>query len=161
MIIYVEGDPDKTLAKVISNQGADIRRELGKSRVCSQLKSSHNCKGMIDEDPESLPEPYLTTLQEVNTGEGAAMHGLRVLYDNQNNNTLVLLCPKLEEWILLACKESRINIRQYNLPDNSEDLHSSLTLKHKHNMTDFERLLEALLVASSPRLRTLSRLLNG
>ncbi len=160
-MIYVECDPELVLVKtLLMTRNAEVKHDYGKSRVCAQLRNSNNSKGVIDEDPGSQMEPYFRSLQEITIHGNQHQLNLRAFKDNPKNNVLLLLCPKMEEWILSACTESSINIGDFNLPYTASELHDRLTLSRKHNMNDFQRLLETLLQINSPRLRILRTLLN-
>ena len=41
---------------------------------------------------------------------------LRILRNTNRNNDLIILCPRLEDWILEAAKEANVDIETYNLP---------------------------------------------
>jgi hypothetical protein len=65
----------------------------------------------------------------------------RVLNDKSNNNDLIVLCPRLEEWVLKATKEAQIDIKRYNLPDDGEHLHKEINI----NIGKFEKLIKDLM----------------
>ncbi|MDI6811481.1 MAG: hypothetical protein QMD80_07425 [archaeon] len=67
-------------------------------------------------------------------------YGFKVLHDNSKNNDLLVLCPRLEEWVLKAAKEADINIKKYNLPDDSEQLHKVINI----DINKFEKLVNNL-----------------
>jgi len=153
-MIYVECKPDFTLVRFITNLP---RREIvhefkGKHEVCKQLENRRDCKGLVDEDPLSVPPPYLKKLRLQKELPEA---GLKIMRDESNNNLLVILCPRLEEWILRAAKEKGINPDKYNLPNNPNRLHEVINL----SLDRFERLLEDL--KGSRRLRALKKVLEG
>ncbi len=60
------------------------------------------------------------------------------------NNDLIVLCPRLEEWLLKATKDAQIDIKRYNLPDDSEHLHKEINL----NIDKVEKLIKDLKVKS-------------
>jgi len=49
-------------------------------------------------------------------------HGIKVLYDSGNNNFLIVLCPRLEDWIINA-GESNLDTRRFGLPNDQPKLH--------------------------------------
>ena len=80
---------------------------------------------------------------------------LRVLYDESRNNRLIILCPKLEDWILKAAKEADLNMEKYSLPTTPEKLHREVNLDPRK----LERLLTDL--KNCERFKTLGKLLGS
>lgn len=151
-MIYVECRPDFALVKSISGvPSKEIVHWFGKYELCQRLEKQRNCRGMIDEDPWGLPPAYLSRLS---LDSDLTECDLRVLYDRSNHNYLVVLRPRLEEWILKAPKEAGIDVTEYELPNNATKLHRVINIK----LDSFERLLEAL--SGSERLKALKKLLE-
>jgi len=136
-MIYTECKPDSVLAKTLGIPKKEIIHLGGKPEVCKQLEKQENWKGLIDEDPFSIQPSYLKKLE---VRENLSNYGFKVLNDNSNNNDLIVLCPRLEEWVLKATKEAKIDIKRYNLPDDSEHLHKVINL----NIDKFEKLIKDL-----------------
>ena len=136
-MIYTECKPDSTLVKMLGLPKKHIIHQQGKPEVCKQLEKRTNWKGLIDEDPFSVQPPYLKQLQE----RGDLSHyGLKILNDTSKNNVLIILCPRLEEWVLEASKNADIDIRRYNLPNDEEKLHEEINT----DLRKFERLVNDL-----------------
>jgi len=136
-MIYTECKPDSVLVKTLGIPKKEIIHLGGKPEVCKQLEKRENWKGLIDEDPFSIQPSYLKRLKmRVNLSN----YGFKVLYDNCNNNDLIVLCPRLEEWVLTATKEAQIDIKRYNLPDDGEHLHKEINI----NIDKFEKLIKDL-----------------
>ncbi|MDL1956249.1 MAG: hypothetical protein LWW95_04240 [Candidatus Desulfofervidus auxilii] len=153
-MIYVECDPDFVLVKSITNiSKREIIHEGGKGNVCKKLKKNQNSKGLVDEDPISSQPKYV---EKMKVEENFSAHGIKVLYDNSNNNYLFVLCPRLEEWILRATKEAKIDIKKYGLPNDAEKLHKIINIR----IDKFERLIEDL-KEKSKMVKTLRKLIKG
>ena len=82
--------------------------------------------------------------------------GLKVYQDSPRNNQLIVLCPKLEDWVLRAADEVRLNMSNYGLPNTANRLHRVINI----DLRKFERLMADLNAATSNRLKTLQELLN-
>lgn len=120
-MIFVECKPDRVLVGSITGiPKRKIRHAGNKPRVCKELEKRRNCRGLVDEDPWSVQPPYLKSMVVV---EDLSSFGIRVLYDGSRGNCLVVLCPRLEEWILKAVKEAKIDLRRYGLPRDVEKFH--------------------------------------
>lgn len=136
-MIYTECKSDTTLVKKLGMPKKQIIHQQGKSEVCKELEKKENWIGMVDEDPFSVQPTYLQKLEET---ENLSNYGLRVLKDNAKNNDLIVLCPRLEEWIIKASEDAGIDIKRYNLPDDGEKLHKVINL----DLRKFERLVNDL-----------------
>lgn len=155
-MIYVECDADFALAKVLA-RGKPIIHSPPKPEVCIRLENSKRSKGMVDEDPGHFQPPYI---KRASTVESISEQGLKVLYYKSSGNTLILICPTLEVWILEAAHEAKVNIKEkYHLPSDAGELHDVLTLKRQRQMEDYKRLI-SVLTKSSARVKTLRDLLN-
>ena len=153
-MIYVECKPDLTLVKFLTNiKRRDITHEFkGKGEICNRLRKQANCKALLDEDPFGAQPRYMKEAKLVND---LPEHDLKLLHDSANNNYLVVLCPRLEEWVLKAAREAGIDVRKYDLPTDASRLHKEINIR----LDKFEKLLEEL-KDSSNMLKTLKRLLE-
>lgn len=147
MKIYVECKPDEVLLRKLGIRPQSIRHAGDKGRVCRNLQKDRGSMGIVDEDPGS-PQPScmerLRLLQD--------QHGIRVLEDPPCQSRLIVLCPRLEGWILDAARQAGIEVeRRFGLPDDETRFHKIINL----NIDKFEELIEALLQRQSPRLRAL------
>ncbi len=131
-MIYVECKPDRAL---VSSTGIKdkIIHAGNKSGVCKRLEKNHNSVGIIDEDPGAPQPPYIERLKK----EEPLGVQFIVLRDTKRNNVLIVLCPKLEEWVLTAAKEAGLAVSEYKLPSDAEKLHRTINV----NLEKFERLL--------------------
>jgi len=153
-MIYVECKPDLTLVKSLTNV---TRREIthefkGKGEICNRLRKQTNCKGLLDEDPSSAQPHYV---KEAMLENEFPQHDIKVLHHSSTDNRLIVLCPRLEEWILKAASETGIDVRKYDLPNDAAKLHRHINI----SLDKFENLLEEL-KESSNRLKTLKKLLE-
>ncbi len=153
-MIYIECKPDYALVRSLTQTSKrDILHEFkGKFEICRHLENQRNCKGLIDEDPAGTQPPYLKRLQRQ---DDFSEYDLISLHDSNNGNYLIVLCPRLEEWVLKSSKEANMDVRKYDLPNDGPTLHRYINI----NLGKFEGLLEDL-KGSSRRLRTLKRLLE-
>lgn len=154
-MIFVECNPDLALVQSLTNvTRREIIHELkGKGEICNRLRRRTNCTAMLDEDPSSGQPRYLK--EAILLGDFSG-YSIIVLRHDPNGNRLILLRPRLEEWILKAATEARIDVRKYDLPDDAIKLHGEINI----SLDKFENLLEDL-KNSSNRLKTLKRLLEG
>jgi len=152
-MIYIECKPDSALVKTLGVPRREIIHLGGKPELCKQLEKRENCKGLVDDDPFSIQPPYLKRLH---VKENLSNYWLKVLNDNSNNNSLIILYPRLEEWILKAAKEARVDVRRYGLPDDGDRLHRMINT----NINKFEKLVGDL-KGKSKMLNALEKSIKG
>ena len=154
-MIYVECKPDQVLVQMLTGwRRREIVHENDKFQVMKKLRRQTNGRAMIDEDPTSNQPDYLN---EMNAQEAFSNMGLRVLSDELRGNKAVVLCPKLEDWVIRGANEAGISLgdRRYNLPNTANALHRVINAEHRK----LERLVQDL--ADTPRFRALRRLLQA
>jgi hypothetical protein len=147
--IHVECYPDEALVKQLGFK--QVKHHSGKSRVFGQLSKEKKQCAMVDEDPGSAKSNYEKGLRLLNEKDG-----LKQFTDN-NGNIVVVLQGKLEDWILVVCKKSGVDISRYNLPINNRELHSIIHLRLK----SFNDLIQDLLKRKNPALLTLKSFLEN
>ena len=154
-MIFVECKPDEMLVRNVTGlPKRQIIHELkGKAEVCKRVSGQQNCKGVVDEDPGSTEPVYLA---RINLSEELLQLGLKVFEDGPRNNRVVVLCPKLEDWILRATRDARLDITKYGLPNDPTALHRVINLDPRK----IERLLGDLRNAATERMKTLAQLLK-
>ena len=152
-MIYVECKPDFELVRCITGiPKRGIIHESNKPGVCKKLEKQSNCKGMVDEDPGSSQPPYISRLI---LKDDLFQDELKVYYDRHRNNYLIVLCPKLEDWILKTAKQADLDVDGYSLPKDPNELHRNINIR----LDNFKRLLADLNEAE--RIKTLRKLLEG
>jgi hypothetical protein len=134
-MIYVECKPDFAMVKTLGVPKRNIIHAGNKSKVCRRLKRSDNSKGLVDEDPLNEQPSYVEKLNLIRNQDE-----IKTLQDSQRGNFLIVLCPRLEEWVLKATKEAEIDITRYNLPDDGDRLHKVINT----NIEKFEKLIKDL-----------------
>jgi len=104
----------------------------------------------VDEDPFSAQPRYIEKLRLLSYEDD-----VKVLYDGRAQNCLIMLCPRLEEWILKVVKEVKVDIGDYNLPNDADRLHKTINIKLKN----LENLIEDI-KESSRLFKTLERVIK-
>lgn len=151
-MIYVECNADEALVRALGVPKKEIKHSSDKGDVCKKLKKIRSSKGLVDEDPSGTQPSYIKDLRLLSHEDE-----IKILYDQRNQNHLILLCPKLEGWILKAAKEVEIDVRKYSLPDNENELHKVINRK----LGKFVALIEELKQKRSRTLKTLEGLIKG
>lgn len=150
-MIYLECNPDKILVNALGISHKEIKHAYSKGNVCNTLIKNNNVAGLVDEDPSSPQPGYIKTLQYQ-----AFQQDIRVFADPRRGNRLIMLCPRLEEWIISVAHEAKINLNDYDLPGNAKQLHKIINLQQ----SSLKKFVDDI-KASSAKLQTLASFLKS
>jgi len=134
-MIYLECDPDKALMRALGLAAKEIKHVYSKGNVCNKLAKSRYSKGLIDEDPASPQPAYIGKLKL-----HFHQHDIKLLQDDKAQKQLIVLCPRLEEWILKAAREAKVNIQDYGLPNGARQLHEIINMR----VESLEKLIKSI-----------------
>jgi len=102
----VECNNDKILVRGLLNiKLGQIHHAGSKTEVLKRLTKYSDSLGLVDEDPDSPPPPLMRSITLEDIGHGIKLGKLR-------GNMLVVLCPRLEEWVVEAAKEADIGLQR-------------------------------------------------
>jgi hypothetical protein len=138
MTIFVESKPDRKLVTfVIRDANVEIEHVSGRSGACKRLMQERGCVGLIDEDPTSNSPGYLKGLV---CKEDWPELGILLLRDEERGNEVILLRPRLEEWLVAAVHRNGSEMLMYNLPSDGVELHKIIN----KNLSRMDALLQYL-----------------
>ena len=126
-MICVECNPEKALVSTLGFEQKEILHTHGKGNACNLLLKKNKYIALLDQDPLSAQPSYLRGLTL-----GEEKYDLRFLEDSARGNRIVLLCPRLEEWIAQTAKAEKIVLQKYGLPPDARSLHEVLRLIRKN-----------------------------
>lgn len=132
-MIYLECYTDEALVRTIGIHSNEIFHSGNKGNVCKNLAKKQKSIGLVDEDPSSAQPSYLGKLK-IRSND----NDIKFMYDDENKNYIIVLCPRLEDWIIKAAKESGIDMKDYNLSADAYELHK-INFK---SMKNFTKLIE-------------------
>lgn len=124
MTLYVECNADTVLAVAVGVARRDIKHANGRGGVCNFLEKTVRGKGLVDQDPFSAPAPYLSGLQVEQE-----ICGFRVLTDTKRGHTIIMLMPRLEEWVLMVAKSDKIELVKHGLSDDAHKFREEVNLR--------------------------------
>ena len=151
MTLFLECKPDEVLAVTLGVSRKSITHNHGKGRVSRSLQKNSGVVGLVDEDPGSAEPAAMKQFSEVSIN-----HDVRLKINKSRKNRLIVLCPRLEPWLIKSAKAAGVKMDEFGLSENVQVLDSMIN----HRLQNVERLLAALLSAPSPRLLYLKSLLN-
>jgi hypothetical protein len=152
MKLFLECKPDEVLARVAGVPPHAIVHSPGKGNVSKLLGKHSGVTGMVDEDFGSA-EPR-TLKQYVQVSD---THDLRLKIGKGGKNRLVVVCPKLEDWLIKTARMASVKMTVFSMSENPRELHADINTR----LPNLERLLQELLEVKSPRLLHLKSLLAG
>lgn len=100
----------------------------------------------MDEDPFNTQPSYIEKLKFL-----SYEHDIKLLYDEKAQNHLIVLCPRLEDWVLKAAKEAKVSLDDYNLPNDPDNFHKVINIR----IENFTRLIEDIKKKKSRMLKNL------
>ncbi len=154
-MLYVEGRADRVLARRLGVSRREIEDGKGKGGVLRYLVQGRNCQGLVDEDP-GLPMLTLMNRFVEASADDLMRLELRLYRHGERANTLIVLCPKLEDWLIAAAREVGLTVDDYGLPASANRLHDVIN----DDLRKLDRLFDDLLSAQSPRILRLQALLT-
>src|SRR5581483_4560910 len=99
--LFVECKADETLVISLGVAPNRVEHAASRARGCAQLARRKGVIGLVDEDPGSAVQTYMKALLQE-----SCEHGIRVLIAKQRENRIVVLSPRLEEWLVQTAKEA-------------------------------------------------------
>ena len=144
--IVVECNPDELLARALGLGRKEIAHQNSKGEVCHYLKNNDVRIAVIDEDPGSGQPNYLKTFIMAEE-----KFGIKKIVQNNTQKIILIIKPRLEEWILSQCEKSNIDPGKFFLPNNAKQLKDVINLRLNH----FDNLLKELANKESEGLKYL------
>lgn len=151
MNVHIECNADEQLVLKLDIAKKQITHHQGKSRIFSKLQKSREQLALVDEDPGSIKSTYQKKLRKIDEFEGITH------YQDNSDNDVYELKGKLEDWILQICKIQKINLSNYNLPDEPNQLHRVVNQK----LDKYSSLLDQLIKDKNPSIVKLRSWLHG
>jgi hypothetical protein len=138
MKVLVECDADEVVLRALGLPRKQLLHFGGKDKLITRLRNLPGDIGMVDEDPDSTQHPDLkASYHQAESGEG-----LRLLTrQGSGGQRLIVICPKLEDWLIERGKLSGIQPEDYGLPVDPDRLHSIPRYEQKEG---FQRFLADL-----------------
>ena len=134
---FVECKPDELLVRTLGIPRKQLRHENDKPRVCGRLSRLEKCTGLVDEDPHTEQDKYIKAL---NFQE--EKFAVRILNDGKRKNKVIMLCPRLEEWMIATTQAAGLKMSDFGLSDKGNELHREINGRLQAVQKLIEKLLE-------------------
>jgi hypothetical protein len=134
MKVLVECNADEIVLRNIGVPKKQLFHFGGKDKLITRLRNLPGAVGVVDEDPASIQHPDL----KASYRQAEYTEGLRLLARRgSGGQKLVMICPKLEDWLIERAKSSGIRPEDYGLPGDPDHLHSIPRYEQKQNFLRF------------------------
>ena len=133
MKVLVECNADEAVLRALGVSKKQLRHERCKGEVVKRVLKFDFATGLIDEDPSSAQPRDLDNYKKVQAAEGLRLLTRR----NDKNKRLIIVCPKLEDWLIQRAKSSGIRPKDYGLPGDPDRLHSIPRYEQKEGFCRF------------------------
>jgi len=133
MRILVECYPDAALLCALGVPRKQLCHERCKGEVVKRVLKFDCAIGLIDEDPLSAQPRDLDNYKQVQAAEGLCLLARR----DDKNKRLILVCPRLEDWLFQRARSSGIRPEEYRLPSDPDRLHSIPRYEQKEGFRRF------------------------
>lgn len=122
------------LCKLLPNIANNIEHTGSRSKIIKKLNSGKGIyKALIDEDPDSIQDKRLNSYS-------ISFENTFIKVYKAKGSIIVVLRPRLEEFLLNIARTVNIDPKKYNLSDNGEELHKILgnqRVKQNNNAKNF------------------------
>ena len=133
MKILVECNADEVVLRALGLPRKQLLHFGGKYELVKKLKDRANDIGMVDEDPGKLRPQDMSYYRQTDFAEGLRL----MTRQGSGGQRLVVICPKLEDWLIERAKLSGIRPVDYGLPNDPDHLHSIPRYEQKEGFRRF------------------------
>ena len=120
MKVFVECYPDTAMLRYLGVSKKKLHHERCKGEVVKRVFKSDSAIGLIDEDPASAQPRDSSNYKQIQAEEGLRL----LIRKNDESKKLIIVCPRLEDWLIERAKLTGIRPEDYSIPGNPDHLHS-------------------------------------
>jgi hypothetical protein len=134
MKVLVECNADEAVLRALGFPRKQLLHFPGKYELVRKLKDRAHDVGMVDEDPgKGNPPQDMRNYRQTDSAEGLHL----LARQGSGGQRLVVVCPKLEDWLIARAKSSGIRPEDYGLPSDPDRLHSIPRYEQKKGFPHF------------------------
>ncbi|MCU0346354.1 MAG: hypothetical protein MUC59_05405 [Saprospiraceae bacterium] len=108
-------------------------------------------KGMVDQDPGTSQPEYIEKLRLTEE-----KHRIRIYYESKRKNKVIMLSPRLEEWLIFTTQSAGLKMSDFGLSEKGNELHREINGR----LQAVQKLIEKLLEVKSDGMLFLKQHLN-
>ncbi len=137
--IILECKPDEALVRALGVPKKEIIHQSSKGEVINFLRRNSNCFGIVDEDPGAGIQDYFKKFSIIKERSDVVF-----LKEEKQGNHLIVIRPRLEEWLISQANLVSIKTSDFSLPIKGSQLHKVINSK-------LERVQELVLELESKK----------
>lgn len=134
--IVIECNPDEALVKALGYSRKEITHQPSKGEVFNYLEKNHNAFGIVDEDPGSTNPGHFSKY----TKQRETKFDIDCFLNKGTGAKLIVLKPRLEEWILKEARQMGVHPDDFSLPTDGKKLHKIINQR----IPKFEEMLRKI-----------------
>ena len=152
--IILECKPDEVFIRALGFSKKQIIHQPNKGEVINFLRKNPSlvCVGIIDEDPGTTQPKHLN---EFVFNHELSKHNFSVFESKRTNHLIIMIKPRLEDWILNVAKTSHVSPGEFSLPDDPRHLHKVIN----YQLQKFRLMLLQILSKKSEALIALKKII--
>lgn len=134
MKVLVECNADEVVLRNLGVPKKQLFHFGGKDKLITRLRDMPGAVGMVDEDPASTQHRDLkASYRKTDSGEGLQL----LVRQGGGDQRLVVICPKLEDWLIKRAESSGIRPEDHGLPSDPDRLHGIPRYEQKEGFRRF------------------------
>ena len=139
---YVDKEVIEFILRKIGINKPYVEHARGKNRVIKKTINSPRSIGLIDEDPWAVIPKEMNELKE-ESKDNSLYKALQIaVYHSKECSKIIMLKPRIEEWLIRLCKLSKIDYTKYGLPPDISILKKVINAKLRKLRELLEELFE-------------------
>lgn len=153
--IILECKPDEEFIRALGFSRKQIIHQPNKGAVINFLRKNPGlvCVGIMDEDPGTTQPKHLN---EFVINHKLSEHNFSVFESKRTNHIIIMIRPRLEDWILNVAKISEVIPGEFSLPNDPRQLHKVINLQ----LIKFSEMVLEILSKKSSALIALKKIIN-
>lgn len=138
-MLFVECYPDELLVRILGVPRRAIRHACGKGNIFNRLRQLEAGTGLIDEDPGAFQPPEWRNYRAIQRVGNL----LLTQHVAAPARQVVVICPRLEEWLYDRASHCQINPTFYGLPQTAAALKKISRYDKRPRFREFLECLHA------------------
>lgn len=151
---------DTKVAEIITHASEKYNHQHGCGQIANQLKNrlmDNFALGLIDEDKNKGPiAKYFLEFKEIKSE-----NGLILKRHNNKKQYLILICPEIEEWLLMSANSVDVDPANHNLPQNLKGFKQITKIQNIDKNLEFYQFIKLLIKKGAPGIITLQNWIEG
>jgi hypothetical protein len=151
---------DTKVAEIVAGSSEKYNHQHGCGQIAYQMKNRFRdiiALGIIDEDKNKGPvAKYFLEFDEI-----ISENGLILKKHRERKQYLIMICPEIEQWLLMNATSVNVNLSDFNLPSHLKEFKKTTKTQNIDSNLGFYQFIKHLLKKNSPGIMTLQSWVNA